>query len=245
MVRRRLDTLKGFVESQIPDFHMRRIEALRALKLDQVLKRKNPYLFKAKYVITASALVESVLSAYLSSQEETIFGSLLEQIAIFTCKQSFGGRKSAAEGIDLEFERDAELYIVTIKSGPNWGNSRQIAKMRDDFRKARRILSTNAKRKAVIAINGCCYGQERQENKGDYLKLCGQQFWSLISGNKNLYIDLIEPIGSKAKERNEDFSHEYGKVVNQFTKQFIETFCTEDGTIDWPHIVRHTSASQE
>ena len=31
-------------------------------------------------------------------------------------------------GIDLEFDKDGVRYIVTIKSGPNWGNSSQIGK---------------------------------------------------------------------------------------------------------------------
>ncbi len=42
-----------YVEQNIGIFHQKRIESLDNLKLSQVLKRKNPYLFKAKYVSTA------------------------------------------------------------------------------------------------------------------------------------------------------------------------------------------------
>ena len=100
--------------------------SLSGLRLREVLKRKNPYLFKAKNLVTAAELVSGMLTACLSSQEETIFGAFLEGLAIFICARAYAGRKSAAEGIDLEFEKDAILYIVSLKSGPNWGNSSQI-----------------------------------------------------------------------------------------------------------------------
>jgi hypothetical protein len=35
----------------------------------------------------------------------------------------------------------------------------------------------------------------------------------------------------KAKERNEEFQVEYGKVINRFTAEFIKDFCQPDGTI--------------
>ena len=66
-----------------------------------------------------------VIGAYLSSSEETIFGGVLEKIAILICKHAKGGRKSSAEGIDLEYESNGERTIMQIKSGTNWGNSSQ------------------------------------------------------------------------------------------------------------------------
>ena len=105
----------------------------------------------------------------------------------------------------MDFQGDGAIYLVSIKSGPNWGNSRQVARMKDDFRKAKRILGTNTKGIKVVAVNGCCYGKDDHPDKGDYLKLCGQRFWEFISGDGNLYIDMIEPLGHKAKEKNEEF----------------------------------------
>lgn len=235
--------IAAFIEKNIPAFHQRRLESLGKLKLDNVLKRKNPYLFKAKNVNTAGELVKGILDAHLSSQEETIFGAFLEGVAIHACTLAYGGMKSGIEGIDLEFSCDGVRYIVSIKSGPNWGNSSQIKKMRDNFRQARKILSANTAARNVVAVNGCCYGREQNEDKGDFLKVCGERFWSLISGNDSLYTELIEPIGHKAKERNEEFQVEYGKVANRFTLQFINEFCLADGQIDWEKFVQFNSAS--
>ena len=60
----------------------------------------------------------------------------------FDWKASSSNKSSSAEGIDLEFDRDGIRWLVSIKSGPNWGNSSQINKMRDNFKKATRIART-------------------------------------------------------------------------------------------------------
>lgn len=234
--------IADYVQANIQNFHQRRLDSLQKLKLMNVVKRKNPYLFKAKNINTAAGFVTTLLDAHLSSQEEGIFGGFLEELAIFICAKVYNGQKSSAEGIDLEFERDNIRYIVSIKSGPNWGNSSQVAKLRDNFRKAKRILSTNTSLKNVVAVNGCCYGKNRTPDKGDYLKLCGQKFWAFISGDDNLYTDIIEPLGHQAKKKNELFVQEYAKVVNRFTAEFIGTFCDADGNMLWEEIVKFNSA---
>ena len=129
-----------YVENNIGTFHLKRIESLNSLKLEKVLGRKNPYLFKAKNVLTAQNVVEGIVNAHISSSEEAIFGEFLEGLAIYINRKVYGGTKSSAEGIDLEFTKDSIKYIVSIKSGPNWGNSSQVKKMCDNFAKAKRIL---------------------------------------------------------------------------------------------------------
>jgi len=233
-----------YVEANIPHFHMSRLTGLRNLKLETVLKRKNPYLFKAKNVITASELVQTILDAHLSSSDEGLFGGFLEGLAIFVCERTFGGRKSSTEGIDLEFERNQVKYLVSIKSGPNWGNSSQIQRMIYNFTRAKRVLRTNTSSSVnVVAVNGCCYGKDDKPDKDQYLKLCGQRFWEFISGSESLYADIIEPIGFKAKENNEQFEQEYGKVINKFTLEFMQNFC-DDGQIVWQRIVQLNSAKK-
>ena len=60
-----------YVEQNIPEFHRNRINKLKKLKLTEVLKRKNPYLFKVKHILTAGDFIKTILDAHLSSQEET------------------------------------------------------------------------------------------------------------------------------------------------------------------------------
>lgn len=238
-----LNDVNEYVEKNIGDFHDKRLQKLSSLKLKSILKRKNPYLFKAKNILTAQDLVEKILDAYLSSQEETIFGEFLEKLAIFINSKIYNGQKSAAEGIDLEFKNDDKKYIVSIKSGPHWGNSRQIAKMKDDFRKAKKILRSNNRDINVVAVNGCCYGKDKKPDKGEYFKYCGQRFWSFVSGDENLYTDIIEPLGCDAKRKNDNFMQAYSQLLNKFTLEFGKQFC-DDGKINWNRLVEYNSAQQ-
>ncbi|PIE65573.1 MAG: cytosolic protein [Desulfobacterales bacterium] len=178
----------------------------------------------------------------MSSNEETIFGDWLEGLAIFINQKVYGGWKSGIPGVDLEFDCDGIRYIVNIKSGPNWGNSSQISKMRADFKTAQRTLRTSNSKLSIVCVNGCCYGRDNKPDKGDYFKYCGQKFWEFISGNSVLYTDIIEPLGHKAKERNNDFIKAYSKRINKFTLEFGEQFCNYDGDINWENLVKFNSS---
>ncbi|WP_278807026.1 PmeII family type II restriction endonuclease [Bacteroides pyogenes] len=239
-----MNQITQYVKDNITFFHQNRIEKLGRLELNNFIKRKNPYLFKAKHLTTASEIVKSFADAYISSAEETIFGDWLERLAIFVCSQVYAGRKSSTKGIDLEFDKDNIRYIVSIKSGPNWGNSTQISKMREDFRTAQKTLRTSDSKLMIRAVNGCCYGKDNQPDKGDYLKYCGQDFWFFISGEKTLYTDIIEPLSANAKERNDEYQIEYSKMINKITKEFIANYCLDDGSIDWNKIIRLNSSSK-
>jgi hypothetical protein len=218
---------------------------LNSLQLSQVLKRKNPYLFKAKHTLTSEQIIRGIVDAHISSNEETIFGDWLEGLAIFISQKVYKGWKSGIPNIDLEFDKESVRYIVTIKSVPNWGNSSQISKMIADFKTAGKTLRTSNSQLIVIPVNGCCYGQDNNPDKGDYFKYCGQEFWSFISGNENLYLEIIEPLGHKAYERNDEFQKSYNQMINKFTREFANKFCSVDGEIDWWKLVKFNSEKKK
>lgn len=241
-----LKDVTQYVEKNIGIFHQKRIQSLDKLKLSQVLKRKNPYLFRAKNVLTAEQIIKGLVDAHISSNEETIFGDWLEGLAIFINGKVYDGRKSGITGIDLEFDHDDSRNIVTIKSGPNWGNSSQIAKMVADFKTAKKTLRTSNSQLNIVAVNGCCYGKgkDNDPDKGDYYKFCGQRFWEFISGNDRLFTEIIDPLGYNAKERNDDFVKSYAHMINKFTRDFSNDFCKTNGEIDRDKLVRFNSATQ-
>jgi hypothetical protein len=74
--------------------------------------------------------------------------------------------------------------------------------------------------------------------------LCGQRFWEFISENELLYTDIIEPLGYRAKENNEQFEQEYSKVINKFTLEFMQSFCDPGGQIVWQKLVELNSAKK-
>ena len=239
-----LDRVRQYVENNIGNFHKARLNSLRGLELKLILRRKNPYLFKAKYIFAAPDFVRLLLDAHLSSQEETMFGEFLESLAIYICGQIYGGVKSSRPSIDLEFEKNGIFYVVSIKSGPNWGNADQIKKMRENFAEALSDIRIGNPGIQAMAVNGCCYGQDSNQDKGDYFKYCGQDFWEFISDMRELYIQIIEPLGHRAKEKNEEFQGEYAGILTNFTVEFANEFC-ENGQIDWAKLLEFNSGHLE
>ncbi len=234
--------ITAYVEANIGTFHDKRLESLNKLKLRDLLRRKNPYLFKSKNLVIVADLIRSLLDAHLSSQEETLFGDFLEGLAIYIAEVVHSGWKSSATGIDLEFAQYNTRYIVSIKSGPNWGNSSQVNKLKENFTTAARVIRQGNRTASVIAVNGCCYGRDANPDKGGYFKYCGQEFWELISSDPEFYTRIIEPLGHNAKQRNRTFADQYGAVVNRLCQEFTAGFCAADGSINWPKLVAFSSA---
>jgi len=249
MVRETMSTidrvlLLDFVKAEIVKFHEARLASLGRINLQVVLKRKNHYLFRAKNLTVASDLVAAVLSAYLSSSEEGLFGKLLEELAIFVSEQACGGRKSSAPGLDLEFDRDGVRYLVAVKSGPNWGNNSQWARLADNFRRAVIAQRQSDRVSHVQPVVGMCYGKEPAfKDAGNYWKMTGQTFWHFLSGDEDLYLDIIEPIGHEAKKHNDAFELSRAAIENRLTSQFIRDFCNDDFSIAWDRLVAFNSGN--
>lgn len=241
---------KFIIADVIHPFYEKRVLGLDKMRLKDIIKRKNPYLFNAKNIQTAGDLAKYILDAFLSSQEETIFGDLLENLAIHISKEVFGGYKAEKgkfPSVDLIFRRNKKLFIIGIKSGPNWGNSDQVNIMRRNLEKAKQQFKNKRKKEEIIKVNGCMYGKDNQsykENKKNsklsYHKICGQKFWELISGDGQLYKKIIQPLDKEAKKRDEAFKTLYNKKLNELTKDLIDSFC-KNNLIDWNKIIDYVS----
>jgi hypothetical protein len=92
----------------------------------------------------------------------------------------------------------------------------------------------------IEAVNGCCYGRDDKPEKTGYQKLCGERFWHFNSGDPNLYLEIIQPLGHQAKQRNDEFQEKYARIQTEFTEQFINNYC-DDYAIDWNKILKLNS----
>ncbi len=253
-----LQAVQDYVADNIGDFHQNRLEKIKKLQLDDVLRRKNPYLFRAKSQ-TVIPLVTGIMDAFLSSQEEGLFGNFMEGVAVFVAQHVFDGYKPSTEelvGIDLVFEKHGTVYIVDVKSGPNWGNSSQVTKMYLNFRECKSRLQPDFPGKLIIPVNGCTYGKDRKRRKEgkikqagevvdvvEYWKLCGQDFWYFISDSSELYVEIIEPLGHQAKQRNITFQEEYDSFLNRLVRDFLNKYCNDDGSVAWDRLTKFVSSS--
>jgi hypothetical protein len=190
---------------------------------------------------SAADLVRGLLDARLSSSEEGSFGGFMEELAIFVASETGDGKKSTAEGLDIELKRDGVRYLIAVKSGKNWGNSTQHAQLRRYFADAVKRLHQSKQAGAIQPTLGICYGNFKTSNNGTFLHIGGQSFWQLLSGDQDLYTDLIEPLGCQAKRFNDEFEQKKINMYNKMTREFTNLYCDALGAINWKRVVEFVS----
>jgi len=234
--------LSDLILSCLKDFHKRRLERLNTLRLKQVLRRKNPYLFKAVGTQSAPEIVGSLLSAYISSSDEGIFGdAFFEPIA----KAVSGGVVSPNEGVDIAIETKTKYLAIAVKSGPNQYNASQKKRQNDEFNALRSRLMKL--KKQFDALLGHCYGQLSTEPSKSriYRDRSGQEFWYEITGDKNFYLKLIELMNDDViNTHKHDYKDAWEQAVNRYLREFTNDFCLESGAINWEKLVQFNSGSK-
>jgi len=239
------DALQQFLSNQVAVFQQKRIEKLESIRLHPLLRRKNPYMFRAIGIETASDLAVSLIDAVMSSSEETLFGSFLEELALFVAQQTSHGYKSSARGMDIEFDREDVRYLIAIKSGPNWGNSSQYQALERNFLTAKTRLMQSSHVSHVQPVLGMCYGNRSFSDTGIYWKLTGQSFWHFLSQDEDFYLDVVEPIGDSARRQKVMFGQRKQVVYENFTTQLQTEFCDPDGLINWEALITFASSNMQ
>ncbi len=233
--------LEKLIAESLRSFYDRRLQALSKIRLRSFLRRKNPYIFRARATEKASELVESLLVAHLYASDETIFGdAFFEPIA----KIASGGVVSPAPGLDFAIETDTRYLAVAMKSGPNVFNASQKRRQSDEFNELRaRLQKLN---KAFDPLLGHAYGRYKTEpaKSRTYRDRSGQAFWTEATGDPDFYLKLIRLMKDEPLHRCDEFTTAWDALVNRLTLEFISDFCFEDGRIDWDKLVRFVSAEE-
>ena len=192
--------LGPIVTSHIAAFNEGRLGKIESLRVGQLLRRKNPYLFIARRTLTPQDLADDLVRASLSSSEETMFGQTLEDIAIDICAAVYGGWKSTAPGIDLEFTAKACGSSSQSSPAPAGATPARSRRCAPTFGGQIQVVRQCNRDLVVQAVNGCCYGKTNSD-KGDYRKVCGSAFWELISGEADLFAQLSYALAVSGSER--------------------------------------------
>lgn len=158
------------IASALETFYGTLIEKIDGLNIQKVMKRKNPYLYRAKAMQSATEIVDSVLTAFVSSSEETIFGNcFFEPIAI----AASGGNKALAEGIDIMIQNNETNTIsaIAVKSGPSVFNADSKKRQEQNFTAASK-LAQQAKdyvQEQMDRLEDQDYAQSWAVSEGRYL----------------------------------------------------------------------------
>lgn len=225
----------------LDDFYRRRIEKIQTLQLKETLLRKNPYLFRAVGVQRAGEIVEGLLSAYVSSSDEGIFGdAFFEPLAKFVS----GGVVSPSEGVDVAVETETVYKAIAVKSGPSVFNAQSKRRQVDDFGALRKRLQKLEK--SFDPIVGYAYGKKQQSGKGKtpFRELAGQVFWEEVTGDSEFYLKIIRLMKEKPQGHLTVYRQAWDAALNRFTRDFTNEFCYEDGIINWEKLVHFNSGKQ-
>ena len=77
------------------------------------------------------------------------------------------------------------------------------------------------------------------------MKIVGQSFWHFISEDTNLYKDIVEPIGYRARQHHDDFRKVRGALLNRLSLEFAKDFCDSNGYIQWPKLIEFNSGNMK
>jgi hypothetical protein len=220
----------------LDDFYKRRMEKISGLKLKDTLKRKNPYLYRALGTQRASEIIEGLLSAYISSSDEGIFGdAFFEPLAKFASQ----GIVSPSEGVDVALESQTKYTAIAVKSGTSVFNAQSKRRQISEFKSLQSRL--RKLQKQFDPLVGYCYGKKLRSSNKDFRELAGQAFWMEITGEDDFYLKIIQLMKDKPQEHSIEYKAAYDAAVNRFTAEFIVDFCNEDGTIDWLKLTEFNS----
>lgn len=225
----------------LEEFYSALIAKVDQLNIKIIMKRKNPYLFRAKAMNGAAQIVDAILAAFVSSSEETIFGNVFFEPIATAASQ---GQKALAEGVDIMVERDNTIYAIAVKSGTSVFNASSKKKQEQNFMAAQKLAQQVHKR--FVPIIGYSYGKKKVSDRGVpkfYQELAGQDFWTELTGDDQFYIKLIRYMGTLPEKYVEKFEKSYQKAANRLVKEFTTEFCLEDGSIDWEKLVEFNSGN--
>lgn len=213
-----------FIES-IAQNHIKNTKKL----IDPKKFKINPFLtaYLANF-FTGNSNPESIaqvllLPRVLGTSITTSFGTQT-QTFISEVLHGFG---STTPGIDIEFfdQIDKRKKYCQLKAGPNTINKDDVETINNHFRSTINLAKTNKLNLSFDdMIVGVIYGNKsdisshykRITDQYYYSVIVGQDFWHRLTGDENFYSDLIQVIGSVAKEA--DYSREVKNVIIKLSK---------------------------
>lgn len=237
------------VDALLTVFHQKRLDALKNLDLADVLKRKNPYLYRGIGASTAAEVIKQLLAASIASSEETFFGNdFFEALAVWVAEQTasvttgMSVQVSSAAGIDFEVHTSDEILIYAVKSGIHGFNAPSKKKQMDEFAAARSRLHKTKKRVQPIIAYG--YGRKKTRSVGTHREVAGQDFWTEISGDGDLYLRIMKAIEFKADVKEGEFERARRVVAARFSRELLMRFSDADGKLDWIKLTEYNSGSE-
>jgi hypothetical protein len=200
---------------------------LQDLRLQDVIRGKNPYLYRASGIKTCEDLIRRVLQDYVSASVEGDFGKFFEAVA----RVVSGGTKPVGGGeVDLDVRKGEVAYLYAVKSGAKGFNSSSYDKAKRDLNSAeRRLRQDRVRTEKKLAF---AYGRRSTSFSEGIERLSSKSFWAEVSGDDDFYSKLLDACAILAPLYTADMEAPYEGLLSEAH----ELFCDGD-EIDWGRIL--------
>ena len=206
-------------------------QKLLSLRMGDIIKNKNPYLYRASGIKTCEDLVRRAFQDYVSASVEGYFGPFFESVARIVS----GGVKPVGGGeVDLDVRTRDVAKLYAIKSGAKGFNSSSYDKAKRDLNSAEsRLRQDRVRTEKKIAF---AYGRRRDSFREGIEHLSSRQFWAELSGDPNFYSKLLDVCDLLAPLYTADVQGPFSELL----QEAHELFCSDD-EIDWRKVLRLVS----
>lgn len=135
----------------------------------------------------------------------TTFGNQLQ----YFCNEVLSSFASTTSGIDIEFIDcfDGRRKYCQIKSGPTTINKDDVDTIKSHFKSVKALARTNhLDLRLTDCVVGVFYGTKQSLSQNymkineDYPVYVGKEFWHRLSGDEDMYTDLINAFAEVAEE---------------------------------------------
>lgn len=201
---------------------------LLSLHINDIIRNKNPYLYRASGIETCEQLVSRAFNDYVSSSVEGYFGPFFEAVA----RVISGGVKPPKGGeVDLFIKLDGTVRLYVIKSGSKGFNSSSYDKAKRDIDSAEaRLWQDKVTTEKRISF---AYGRRAKTSmKGGIVHLSSKDFWAELSGDPNFYKKLLDVCALLAPLYVADMQAPLADLL----KEAQESFCEGD-SVNWDKVM--------
>lgn len=214
--------IRDFIRSKVEEMRLSVIASIDGFKLSKLLV--NPYLPSAFYH-DHDEFIRNALQSSIHKSIQTKFGNFLEEISIKVCGDN---AKSGTDGVDLDLVRKKNhRLLVSVKSSTTWGNTQSTKKQGDQFKKAKKTINQNDRSHEITSVMGICCAKNPTTdglNHAD-IQICGQNYWYLISGEKDFYQEIINETMVGTGEFDGIRKQKFDEACARLIKEFQHEYC--------------------
>jgi hypothetical protein len=201
---------------------------LAEITLAEMMKTKNPYLYRSVGISTCQALIERAFNDYASSSAETYYGQFFEAVA----RIMSGGIKPVGGGeIDLDIRYNGVVELYVIKSGPKGFNKSSRSKAVQELESAEGKLRQDKLRVEKYIVYA--YGRKRTTVQRGIVHLASKEFWSRITRDDGYYLKLLDACHILAPL----YAADVAEPLKRLLIEAAELFCDGDA-IDWARVLK-------